>query len=77
MTRKTRLRLISCIMLVIAVLFVLCAVSNPQLGSVFYIGKFRVGADVWRVCYAIYGFVMTALFAASFFVRDSRRSGKE
>ena len=56
-------------MLVIAVVFVLCALSNPQLGHVIYIGDFAFGAEQWRVCYAIYAVVMAGLFLVSFFVK--------
>ena len=45
MFRKT-MRTISLGMLVIAVIFVICALSNPGLGSVFYIGSFRVGINL-------------------------------
>lgn len=52
MSMKKRLRIISLTMLIIAIIFVLCALSNPQLGHAIYIGNFRFGADQWRVCYA-------------------------
>lgn len=66
---KKKLRLISLAMLVIAVVFVLCALSAPNLGRTIYIGSYRFGAAQWRVCYAAYAIVMVALFAASFFVK--------
>ena len=66
---KKKLRLISLAMLVIAVVFVLCALSAPNLGRTIYIGSYRFGAEQWRVCYAAYSVVMVALFAASFFVK--------
>ena len=62
------LRKVSLVMLVIAVIFVFCALSNPQLGHTIYIGSFQFGAEQWRVCYAIYVIVMCVLFGASFFV---------
>lgn len=68
MKRSSIIRLISGIMLVVAIIFVLCALSNPTLGSTIYIGEFAFGADEWRVCYAIYAVVMVVLFAASFIV---------
>ena len=43
-TRKV-LRLIALAMLVVAVVFVLCALSNPALGSTIYIGQFEFGAE--------------------------------
>ena len=77
MARKHRLRLISCVMFVVAVVFVFCALSALNLGTAFYIGRFHFGAEVWRVCYAIYGVIMAALFASSFFVKDNQRANKE
>lgn len=68
--RRT-LRLISLMMLIVAFIFVFCALSNPALGHVIYIGSFKFGAEQWRVCYAIYVIVMVALFIASFFVKKS------
>ena len=71
MMRKAKLfRRISLVMLFIAVVFVFCALSNPQLGHAIYIGNFRFGADQWRVCYAAYVVVMIGLFISSFFVKD-------
>ena len=62
------LRIISLVMFVVAIIFVACALANPALGSTFYIGDIAIGADVWRVCYAIYAIVMAILFVLSFFV---------
>ena len=70
MTVKKRLRRISLLMLLAAVIFVLCALSNPALGTAFYIGSVRIGADVWRVFYALYAGVTLLLFAASFLVKS-------
>ena len=69
MQTKTVLRIISLIMLIVAVIFVVCALSCPTCGSTFYIGSLRIGADVWRVFYAIYAIVMVFLFLLSFFVK--------
>lgn len=71
MSMKTRLRLAALILLIIAVVFVFCAVSCPTLGSTIYIGNFQFGAEQWRVCYALYVLVVVCLFAASFFVKRS------
>lgn len=65
------LRFVSLIMLIAAVIFVLCALSAPNLGRTVYIGDFAFGAKQWRVCYAVYAVVMIALFVASFFVKKS------
>lgn len=72
MKRRTRLRLISGGMLLIAVLFVLCALSNPQLGHVFYIGSFRVGVKECWVFYKLYAAVTVGLFLLSFLVKDGK-----
>ena len=70
MNRKRTLRLIALTMLIIAVVFAACALSNPTLGSTVYIGPLEFGAECWRACYASYVFLMIGLFAASFFVGE-------
>ena len=67
-TRKT-LRRISLGMLVIAVIFVACALSCPQCGRTVYIGNFRFGGEQWIVCYKLYVLVMVSLLAGSFLVK--------
>lgn len=62
------LRIISLIMFVVAIIFVACALANPALGRTFYIGNIAIGAEIWRVFYAIYAIVMAILFVLSFFV---------
>lgn len=66
------LRIISLIMLIVAVIFVICALLTPTMGSVFYIGKWEFGPDQWRVCYAIYAVIMIALFVMSFFIKTPK-----
>lgn len=65
---KRILRWISLVMLIVAVVFVGIAITHPELGSVFYIGDWRVGVDVWHAFYAIYAAVMAGAFILSFFV---------
>lgn len=72
MKTKAILRIISLAMLIAAAVFVLCALSNPGLGRVFYIGSIRIGADVKRIFYAVYVVVIAALFGISFFVKDKK-----
>lgn len=72
MKARRTLRLISLVMLIVAVVFVFCALSNPALGKVFYIGSIKIGADIKRAFYAIYAIVMVALFGISFFVKDKK-----
>lgn len=73
MNTKTILRLISLVMFIVAVIFVVCALSCPTCGSVFYIGSIRIGADVWRAFYAVYAIVMVLLFLLSFVVSKKHR----
>ena len=70
-TRKT-LRLVSLAMLIAAIVFVFCGLSNPAWGQVIYIGPFEFGPDLWRVSYGIYAIAMAALFGASFFVKGKK-----
>ena len=72
MKKGRTFRLISLAMLIVAVVFVLCALSNPGMGKVFYIGGIKIGADVKRAFYAVYVIVMTALFGISFFVKGKK-----
>lgn len=72
MKKGRTLRLISLAMLIVAVVFVLWALSNPGMGKVFYIGGIKIGADVKRAFYAVYVIVMTALFGISFFVKGKK-----
>ena len=72
MKTKTKLRLISLIMLIVAIIFVFCALSAPTLGKTIYIGDFVFGAEQWRFCYKVYAVVMVALFGASFFVKERK-----
>ena len=59
-------------MLIAAVIFVLCALSNPGMGKVFYIGGIKIGADIKRAFYAVYVIIMIALFGISFFVQGKK-----
>ena len=72
MAIKKLLRLISIVMLIVAVVFVYCAVSCPTLGSVFYIGSVRIDAEIKRVFYGFYVIVMALLFIASFFIKKKK-----
>ena len=69
MSLKRKLRLTSLSMLIIAVIFVFCALSNPGLGRVFYVSGIPVGPDVWRAFYKLYALCMLGIFAASFAVK--------
>ena len=77
MKTKAKLRLISLIMLVIAIVFVFCALACPTLGRTIYIGNFAFGAEQWRFCYKIYAIVMVTLFIASFVVKDKKAAKHE
>ena len=69
---KKKLRIASLIMLIIAVIFVVCALADPASGRVFFIGDYAFGAAQQRVCYVIYLAIMVALFGASFFVKKEK-----
>ena len=70
---KKKLRLISLAMMIIAVIFVFCALSNPAFGRTFYVFGFAIGADLWRKFYALYALVTVSLFALSFFVKNKSK----
>ena len=70
---KIKLRLISGIMLVAAIVFVFCALACPTLGKTIYIGDYAFGAEQWRFCYKIYAIVMVALFGASCVIKEKQR----
>ena len=72
MKTRTKLRLISLTMFVVAVIFVFCALVCPTLGRTIYIGDFNFGAEQWRFCYKVYAVVMVALFGISFFVKEKK-----
>ena len=72
MKTRTKLRLISLAMFVVAVVFVFCALACPTLGRTIYIGDFKFGAEQWRFCYKVYAVVMVALFGISFFVKEKK-----
>ena len=67
MTKRRKLLTIGLCMLLIAVIFVLCALSNPTLGSTIRIGDFMIGAEIWRMGYLAYLLVMIGMFLAAFF----------
>lgn len=70
-TRRT-LRLISMAMLVVAIIFVLCAVSSPSFGQVIYLGNVAFGSEQWRICYAVYVLIMVAIFIISLFMKKKK-----
>ena len=72
MSRKTKLRLASLLLLLIALVFLFCAISCPTLGHVFYLGPFRIAAEQRRVFYRLYAAVTAGLFLLSFFVRERK-----
>ena len=72
MKTRTKLRLISLTMFVVAVIFVFCALACPTLGRTIYIGDFKFGTEQWRFCYKVYAVVMVALFGISFFVKEKK-----
>ena len=71
--KRTVFRTLSLAMLTAAVIFIVCAVSNPTLGTAVYIGGFEFGAEQWKICYAVYAVVTVGLFTASFFVKNKKQ----
>ena len=71
---KKALRIISGIMLIVAIIFLSVALTHPELGTAFYIGTWKIGAAVWRAFYAVYAVTMVALFVSSFFVKKKSHS---
>lgn len=67
MKKSMLLRIVSLGIFVVAIIFIACALANPALGRTFYIGDIAIGAEVWRVFYAIYAIIMGILFVTSFF----------
>ena len=70
---RKKLRYISLCMLLIAIIFVFCALSAPNLGRTLYIGNYEFGAEQWRMCYKIYVVIMISLFIGSFFIKERTR----
>ena len=71
---KKTLRIISGIMLVVAILFLFYAFMHPEGGSVFYILGVPIGSNCWRAFYVVYTIVMVGLFIFSFFQRTKKGS---
>ena len=70
---KKTLRIISGIMLVVAILFLSYAFMHPEAGSVFYILGVPIGSNFWRAFYVVYIIVMVGLFIVSFFSKNKKR----
>ena len=69
MSKRKKMRLASLAMLVISVVFVACALQNPQLGRTFYVFSIPIGAEIWRIFYGLYAAVTAGLLSASFWVK--------
>ena len=67
---KQKLRIISAIMFIIAILFLIYALMHPEAGSVFYIFGQPIGSQEWRSFYALYIIVMIGTFIISCFVDE-------
>ena len=72
MSRETKLRLAGLVLLLIALVFLFCAISCPTLGRVFYLGPFRIAAEQRWVFYRLYAAATGGLFLLSFFVRERK-----
>lgn len=77
MNARKILRRISLVMFIGAIVFLCFALGVPTLGSVFYIGKFKVDAEVKQLFYIIYALTMIGLFFVSFFIPKKRKGAEE
>lgn len=71
-TRKI-LRVISLIMLVVAVVFVYIALHCPTCTVPKHVLGFRTTLDMWKTFYKGYVVVMALLFFASFFFKKNKK----
>ena len=67
---KRKLRIISAIMFIIALLFLIYAFTHPEAGSVFYIFGQPIGSHEWRSFYGLYAIVVIGLFIISCFCQE-------
>ena len=72
MNTKKLFRFIGMLMLIVAVAFVIMAISAPQMGHVFYIGSFKVDAHVKRIFYLVYLIAAVMLLTASFLIKRKK-----
>lgn len=70
MSRKYVLRIIAICMIIVAIVFVVVALSNPGFGSVWTIGQIKITASVKRILYLGYTLIIICLFIVSFFVNN-------
>ena len=66
MSRKYLLRMIAICMIIVAIVFVVVALSNPGFGSVWAIGQIKITATVKRILYSCYALIILCLLLASF-----------
>jgi len=69
---KRILRWVGVGMCLVAAVFLAVALSHPELGTVFYIGTWRVGVEVWQTFYCIYAAVALGCLVASFLIKDEK-----
>jgi hypothetical protein len=69
---KSILRVVSLVMLIIAIVFLSYVFTHPEVGTVFYIGTLKIGSSIWRAFYLVYAIVMVVLFSISFFVKGKK-----
>ena len=70
MNARRTLRLISLIMLIVAVVYIFCALPNSTLGTEQPHTLLKIEINVWRVI--VYAVIMVSLFVASFFVKGKK-----
>ena len=73
MKLKLIFRIVSAVMLVVAICFLAVALTHPELGTVFYIFGIPIGTQVWYACYIFYLITMISLFVVSFFIKSKSK----
>lgn len=74
---KLIFRIVSAVMLTVAICFVAVALTHPELGTVFYIFGIPIGTQVWYAFYIFYLITMISLFVVSFFIKSKRKQGSK
>lgn len=73
MKLKVIFRIVSAVMLTVAICFLAVALTHPELGTVFYIFGIPIGTQVWYAFYIFYLITMISLFVISFFIKSKSK----
>lgn len=61
-----KFRIISILMILIAICFIVFAINHPELGGPIYIGNLKLNSDIWGILYGVYFCTTITLFVLSF-----------